>query len=327
MEGLPGYDACVVNKTFLEPAPGPPDPGQLMRSQTAPPHFAPVPVTSISLYYDDPDAVASEKDPDDADDADDADDSDGPAPPPPAPAELERLKTGYRVFDEPPEHWQWDCRGARQGQGGAPSRVVQMVPVYAAPAAVLVQPAHAAASPSEQQGVAQDALSGAELPLAPPGEGGGPPMPQTLQRSTSVSTRAARIEWTVDARKLRGNDKSAVSPPFELTCGGRTLPFRMMIYPKQVNDQKGGASFKKSRGKGTVTVKCEADLTQLTTPLQFRIYVGAGANRQTPRGPVEHDFSASAVCTLPKDVEEWDFSEARDAVSSTFVVGLEVLMQ
>merc|ERR1719293_212184 len=110
---------------------------------------------------------------------------------------------------------------------------------------------------------------------SPPGGGGGalglpagePPMPQTLQRSTSVSTGATRIEWIVDARKLRGNDKQAVSPSFDLTCGGRTLPFKMMIYPRQVCDQRGGASFKKSGGRGSVTIKCEADVHHGTTPL------------------------------------------------------------
>jgi hypothetical protein len=286
-------------------------------------------VTSISLYYDDPDFQNEENDDDDEDEGEGDDEGMAPPPPAPEPGELQRLQTNYRTFDEPADHWQW-----------TPSVMVStapMAPVYGVPMMMVdsanFMPAHMSPmGTAEQQGVPQDApVAAPPYPLQGGGGGGappaGPPMPQTLQRSTSVSTRATRIEWIVDARKLRGNDKQAVSPSFDLNCGGRTLPFKMMIYPKQVTDQKGGASFKKSRGRGSVTIKCEADLTAGSTPLSFRIYTGTGAMKQPPRGPVEHDFSASAVCTLPRNIEEWDFAEVQDKASSTFVVGLEVLTQ
>jgi hypothetical protein len=326
MAELPGNEGLVVKNTFLELAepPAAPIPGQLERSHTAPPRFAPVAVTSI---YDDPDAISGEKV-----EGNDDDNGEGNAEimdlPPPAPTELQRLQTGYRVFDEPSEDCQWDggVRAAEVSPGVMPCQMAPIVPVYV-PMAVQMQPMQAVQvmptgfppAPPEGGGGGGGGSAG------PPG--GGPPMPQTLQRSTSVSTNEARIEWVVDARKLRGNDKQAVSPPFDLTCGGSTLPFRIMIYPKQVTDQKAGASFKKSRGRGSVTIKCEADLHQ-TTPLYFRIYAGKhGVNKQDPRGPVEHDFSVSAVGKLPQNIEEWDFSEVKDDASSTFVVGLEVLMQ
>merc|ERR1740130_529695 len=70
------------------------------------------------------------------------------------------------------------------------------------------------------------------------------PQPQTLMRSFSLNTSTYRIQWHVDARKLRGNDKQAVSPPFEISFGGQAVTFKMMIYPKVVSDAKGGASFK-----------------------------------------------------------------------------------
>merc|ERR1719188_1371646 len=168
----------------------------------------------------------------------------------------------------------------------------------------------------------QDVPSPPEATAAPGPPAGGPPKPQTLQRSTSVSARATRIEWTVDARKLRSSDQQAVSPSFDLTCGGRTVPFKMTIYPTKVPDQRGGASFKKSNGRGSVSIRCVADLITGSTPLRFRIYTGrAGENKQTPRGPVEHDFWAGAVCGLPRDIAEWDFQEVQDNASSTFVVG------
>ncbi|CAE8669697.1 unnamed protein product [Polarella glacialis] len=60
------------------------------------------------------------------------------------------------------------------------------------------------------------------------------PQPQTLTRAFSVKSGFFRVHWTVDARKLRGNDKQAVSPPFELSFGSQfpNVTFKMMIYPK-----------------------------------------------------------------------------------------------
>lgn len=100
-----------------------------------------------------------------------------------------------------------------------------------------------------------------------------------------------------------------------------------MIYPKAVSDSKGGASFKKSRGHGFVQLKCEAELAEAIANVRFRISIGSGDKLQPPRGPVSHNFSSSAVCGLPKDQEEWDFSSVVDPDSATFVVCLEIVPQ
>merc|ERR550537_1892310 len=120
-----------------------------------------------------------------------------------------------------------------------------------------------------------------------------PPQPQTLTRAVSVSSGVNRVHWNVDARKLRGNDKQAVSPAFELSFGPAhpSVTFKMMIYPKVVNDSKGGASFKKAKGKGYVQLKCEAELSEEVANACFRISIGSGDNVQPPRGPVHHNFS------------------------------------
>lgn len=153
------------------------------------------------------------------------------------------------------------------------------------------------------------------------------PQPQALHRAFSVNNQVYRIHWTVDARKLRGNDKQAVSPPFELSFGNQfpNVTFKMMIYPKQINDGKGGASFKKARGRGFVQLKCEAELTEALAPVNFRITIGSADKAQTSRGPVLHNFSQSAVSGLPKDIEEWDFNTVVDQESMTFVVCLEIV--
>jgi len=151
----------------------------------------------------------------------------------------------------------------------------------------------------------------------------GNPQPHTLTRDQSVSQpHLNRINWTVDARKLRGNDKQAVSPPFSLNFGPQfhDIVFKLMLYPKVVSDSKGGASFKKARGCGFVQLKCEAELSQADANVQWRIVIGGVA-----RGPVIHNFSNSAVSRLPKDKEEWEFSTAVDQDSQTFVVCLEIM--
>jgi len=159
---------------------------------------------------------------------------------------------------------------------------------------------------------------------------GGPPalpQPQTLTRAFSVTSGFYRVYWTVDARKLRANDKQAVSPPFQLSFGDHfpNVAFKMMIYPKIVNDSKGGASFKKARGRGFVQLKCEAELFDVAAPVNFRIAIGSKETLQEPRGPVCHNFSASAVCGLRKEEEEWDFAAVVDQESMTFVVCLEIV--
>merc|ERR1712217_665320 len=152
------------------------------------------------------------------------------------------------------------------------------------------------------------------------------PQPQTIKLVLSISSGQFQIHWTVDARKLRGNDKQAVSPPFMLSFGQQfpNVTFKMMMYPKVVNDNKGGASFKKARGKGYIQLKCEAELSEAIANVRFRFSIGNGANMQPYRGPVYHNFSSSAVCGLNKEQEEWDFMNVVDVDSMTFVVCLEI---
>jgi hypothetical protein len=187
-------------------------------------------------------------------------------------------------------------------------------------------PAHVSPEPQPGQGW--------HLPppvlLQPPGaplaqQGDGPLKPQSLQMSACATTGRRRLEWIVDSRKLRGNDKQAVSPTFNLACGCILLPFKLMIYPNFVSDRQGGGSFKRSCGRGSVTLKCEADLTEEgMPPLTYRNYIGSGATAQPPRAPVMHDFSKSAVSSLPSDVGEWHFSAVVAGTPSVFIVGLEV---
>lgn len=155
-----------------------------------------------------------------------------------------------------------------------------------------------------------------------------PPQPQTLVHEQTLNG-IARICWTVDAKKLRGSDKVAVSPAFEMPSIPGT--FRMMLCPKAVSERKGGASFKKAKGRGFVQLKCEAALGEAGCGnMTLQICVGSGRPDtpwQSPlKGPVQHNFAENGVCCIPSRLEEeWNFSKAVDEASQTFVVCLEIL--
>lgn len=153
------------------------------------------------------------------------------------------------------------------------------------------------------------------------------PIPQTLTATPSVSSNCFRVRWNVDARKLTGNDKRAVSPPFELFLGPKfpSVPCRILLQPKVVNEGKGGACFRKSKGKGFVQLKCEQKLAESVHEVAIRISIGDGSKKQPPRGAIRHSFFSSAVCGLPKDQEEWSFTSAVDKDTGTFAVCLEIV--
>mmetsp|Transcript_135758 Transcript_135758/g.378273 ORF Transcript_135758/g.378273 Transcript_135758/m.378273 type:complete len:163 (-) Transcript_135758:148-636(-) len=146
---------------------------------------------------------------------------------------------------------------------------------------------------------------------------------QTLHKAGSLE----RICWPVDAKKLMSTDKEAVSPMFQL-CFSKIVNFKILIRPKVISSVRGGASFKKARGKGVVQLRCLDEVTASVNPIvTFRITVGSGsdpASQEPPRGPIKHDFTKKAICGLPPDEEEWDFGRAIDEATHTFVVCLEV---
>jgi hypothetical protein len=138
--------------------------------------------------------------------------------------------------------------------------------------------------------------------------------------------------WTLESKKLRGNDRSVVSRAFELCIGdpeSSPVTFKMMLCAKMLRQGRGGQSFKMARGQGSVQLKCEHDLGNLSKRVQLKISVGsclASASCGTRSGVVHqkvlwHDFSQSAACTS----QDWDFGKAVDEKSQTFVVSVEIM--
>jgi hypothetical protein len=151
---------------------------------------------------------------------------------------------------------------------------------------------------------------------------------QGLTQVVDSSTGMLQVQWNVDARKLRGSCKQAVSPPFDLNFGSHfpRVPFKIVIYPKSVNDGKGGACFKKARGRGFLQLKCEAQLSGETVAnVTFRFSLGSGKRKQDIHTTeISHNFAAYATCDTCRTME-WDFNEAVDEDSGTFSVQLEIV--
>jgi len=141
-----------------------------------------------------------------------------------------------------------------------------------------------------------------------------------------------RVMWIVGAQKLRTNDRTAVSPLFELfdgRAGASLLPFKMIINPSPSSTGPGGASFKNAHGKGTIQLKCETRRDgETANDLTFWLSVSSGRSEkpllQEARGPVTENFIRSGIRGLPKQIEEWDFPASIDDATKTFVVCLTV---
>eukprot|EP00933_Yihiella_yeosuensis_P021678 TRINITY_DN17133_c0_g3_i1.p1 TRINITY_DN17133_c0_g3~~TRINITY_DN17133_c0_g3_i1.p1 ORF type:complete len:408 (+),score=84.57 TRINITY_DN17133_c0_g3_i1:81-1304(+) len=174
-------------------------------------------------------------------------------------------------------------------------------------------PTEVAASSSTSPAVANMELS-ADEPAPPP--------ILQLTRSMSVGSGCNRVKWPIDAKKLKTTDKNAVSPLFEIVLGNNLpVTFRMMMYPSEA---KGRAAFRKSKGKGYVHLKCEADEPPRTT-VAFRFAIGKNDKEmQAFRGPVFHDYSSKSVAGLPPQIQEWDFQSAIDQATGQFFICLEL---
>merc|ERR1712232_360297 len=128
-----------------------------------------------------------------------------------------------------------------------------------------------------------------------------------------------------DSKKLKGSDKVAVSPPFQIPT--TTATSRMMLLPSAQHERKGGSSFKKAKGKGIVQVKCEDDLAEAcdsNVTLRISVRGGVSQGEDPPRGPFQHNFALVGIWGLPQEQEEWDFLKHVDA-SQTFMVCLDIL--
>lgn len=175
-----------------------------------------------------------------------------------------------------------------------------------------------------------------DVPMAQPGHTPGASIMSLLAtecRQPGILVRSSvegctHVHWTLDARKLEGQDKQAVSQVFSVELPGYgPTPFKLVLYPKATNDGKHGAGFRKAKGHGRVVLKCEAQLPEELSDVCFRVGVGrAGKDSQTLqpfRGPAMQNFFEHSCHGLPKSEEDWDFSASVED-SRTALVTLEI---
>jgi len=170
---------------------------------------------------------------------------------------------------------------------------------------------HAPALPADTFRIPQRDSSGA----------GHVPLPVSMiNREVISESNVERISWTVPAQKLKTTDNKIVSASFDLRLSSRSSKFKIIVFPNMSSEGKGGCSFKKSKGKGFIQLKCEDELHDADGVLKFRLFAGS----EPPRGgPETHDFRQNAVKGLPKEMEVWDFSKC--VVDGRFVVGVEIV--
>jgi len=101
-----------------------------------------------------------------------------------------------------------------------------------------------------------------------------------------------------------------------LGAGRTPAKFKLMLKPKMSSEGRGGASFKKAKGKCFLELKCEEG-QDVIGKTHFCIWVGD----QPPRGPVQHNFSEDVVGRLPRDNEIWDLKKVPEG---SLVFGVDI---
>lgn len=147
-----------------------------------------------------------------------------------------------------------------------------------------------------------------------------PGAPNTIETVTDARG-CHQVRWTIDAEKLKSQQRQTVSPSFGLP-NQQEASFRLVLCPRPSPDGKGGPCFKKASGWGSVQLKCEVSRGVVTYTISLTNVTNTLARQA--RGPFTHDFAKQSTASLPKDQEQWDFTKAVDHETQTFIVCLEV---
>lgn len=132
---------------------------------------------------------------------------------------------------------------------------------------------------------------------------------------------AVLVFWVVEAKKVKGKNRSAVSPPIEVrSSSGEWAKITISLSPL------GGKNFLDSKGCGKAKLKCETDLAVgERSSLAFSLGLCSGCGDDKPvakGGPIIWDLSRSTTCELPEDQQAWDLGAFAD--SQTLAVCVEL---
>lgn len=155
-----------------------------------------------------------------------------------------------------------------------------------------------------------------------------PPRPLPLHIACDYDRQSCgyRVHWSMDARKLFGNDDRIVSPPF-CVCLGPTysdMTFRLMVHAKVARNRFGRSSFKQSGGQGKISIKRESELSGSTPLFIYSMSIGDGSIVDRARGPASNNFAERSVAGLLESEELWDLRSSIDRNSMTLDVLLHI---
>jgi hypothetical protein len=151
-----------------------------------------------------------------------------------------------------------------------------------------------------------------------------------LEGTQSVETpEGTVVNWVVDARKLKGKDKQAISSEFNVCLSEEdsAVPCVLVLHPNGGHLSKGGQSFSGTRGRGTIGLKSkQSSFMGKTACASIRFMVGSKdpAKQQTVRGPVTHDFVDKTTVMLPSGLDVWDFRKSVDERTQKFIVSVQI---
>lgn len=140
-----------------------------------------------------------------------------------------------------------------------------------------------------------------------------------------------RIAFKVPMSELHSTNKNALSPLFELPWNP-LVKVKMILSPPVCCQTRGGASFRKCKGKDLkLEIKCEEG-QEAAGRMKFNLYIGVqygldSTGREDKRGPFAHDFNYNSVAGLPKDMPGWSFDLKSLAKDGHLVCGAELYFQ
>uniref|UniRef100_A0A7S2QDG3 Ubiquitin-like domain-containing protein n=1 Tax=Zooxanthella nutricula TaxID=1333877 RepID=A0A7S2QDG3_9DINO len=192
---------------------------------------------------------------------------------------LSRLRAELALREGTPAHEQRLLLPGVPGQGSGPLEHDGQTPAFEALAgSEVLHLLRVCASPAGDGGAAAAGLKPGALRVI---DGAGQP-----------GAPAQVVAWAIDAGAFLRGSPCEASPIFQLQTGTGLAYFRLFVVPAD------GESFKGSKGRGRLQLKCQSDPTDAGAPLRFSVSV---------EGPVEscgserfaHDFGYRALWKGP----------------------------
>jgi len=147
-------------------------------------------------------------------------------------------------------------------------------------------------------------------------------VPLVTSHDADVASSRECLKWNLDGRKLESQDKSIMSPVFEIDIPGvGATPFRLMALPRETKG-KGQRGFAKAGGHSRLFVKCEVSLPAGSPELEFRLTVAPGTSHELSRCSKRHQFADASLCSMQSDAkkEVWDLASCKDSSKRVAVV-------